>query len=57
MKRLIVMVMLSVSSLCLTLGVRQVQAQPYPSRPIQMIIPNVPGSIMDINSRILSEDL
>jgi tripartite-type tricarboxylate transporter receptor subunit TctC len=32
-------------------------AQPYPNRNIQFIIPNVPGSIMDINSRILIEDL
>jgi tripartite-type tricarboxylate transporter receptor subunit TctC len=32
-------------------------AQPYPNRNIQFIIPNVPGSIMDINSRILTEDL
>ncbi|HUL24044.1 MAG TPA: tripartite tricarboxylate transporter substrate binding protein, partial [Thermodesulfobacteriota bacterium] len=57
MKRLIPMVILSVASLGLTLGVPQAQAQSYPSRSIQMIIPNVPGSIMDINSRILSEDL
>jgi len=34
-----------------------VQAQTYPSRPIQLIIPNVPGSIMDINSRMLAEEL
>ncbi len=32
-------------------------AQPYPSRPIQLIIANVPGSIMDINSRALSDEL
>jgi len=32
-------------------------AQPYPNRPIQLIIANVPGSIMDINSRALSEEL
>jgi len=34
-----------------------VQAQTYPSRPIQLIVPNVPGSIMDINSRTLAEEL
>jgi tripartite-type tricarboxylate transporter receptor subunit TctC len=33
------------------------QAQTYPGRPIQLIIPNVPGSIMDINSRTLAEEL
>jgi tripartite-type tricarboxylate transporter receptor subunit TctC len=32
-------------------------AQPYPNRPIQLIIANVPGSIMDINARALSEEL
>jgi tripartite-type tricarboxylate transporter receptor subunit TctC len=37
--------------------VPQTQAQKYPNRTIQMIIPNVPGSIMDINSRLLAEDL
>jgi len=57
MKRLIFAAILSLTILGLALGVNQVQAQPYPSRPIQLIIPNVPGSIMDINSRILSEDL
>src|SRR5512139_2285302 len=57
MRRLILVAILSVASLGLTLGVNQALAQPYPSRPIQLIIPNVPGSIMDINSRILSEDL
>ena len=49
--------MLSLTILGLALGANLVQAQPYPSRPIQLIIPNVPGSIMDINSRILSEEL
>ena len=32
-------------------------AQRYPDRPIQYIIPNVAGSIMDINSRLFTEDL
>ena len=57
MKRFILVAILSVASLGLPLGVYPVQAQTYPNRPIQMIIPNVPGSIMDINSRILTEDL
>jgi len=34
-----------------------VQAQTYPTRPVQLIIPNVPGSIMDISSRMLAEEL
>ncbi len=41
----------------LGIGVVSAVAQQYPNRPIQLIIPNVPGSIMDINSRILAEDL
>ena len=57
MKRLLFAAILSLTILGLPLGVNEVHAQPYPSRPIQLIIPNVPGSIMDINSRILSEDL
>ena len=32
-------------------------AQSYPSRPIQVVIPNVPGSVMDICARILSDEL
>jgi len=32
-------------------------AQPYPNRPIQLIIPNVAGSILDITSRLFAEDL
>jgi len=57
MKRLILAAILSLAICGLSLGVNKVLAQPYPSRSIQLIIPNVPGSIMDINSRILSEDL
>lgn len=32
-------------------------AQKFPSRPIQLIIPNVAGSIMDINARVINEEL
>jgi len=38
-------------------GASTLLAQPYPNRPIQLIIANVPGSLMDINSRALSEEL
>jgi tripartite-type tricarboxylate transporter receptor subunit TctC len=34
-----------------------VQAQSFPNRPIQLIIPNVPGSIVDVNARTLSDEL
>jgi tripartite-type tricarboxylate transporter receptor subunit TctC len=56
MKRLIPVAILFVASLGLNLGVNELQAQPYPSRPIQFIIPNVAGSIMDINSRALCDE-
>jgi len=32
-------------------------AQKFPSRPIQLIIPNVAGSIMDINARVVIDEL
>jgi tripartite-type tricarboxylate transporter receptor subunit TctC len=32
-------------------------ADRYPDRPIQVVIPNVPGSVMDINARVLSDEL
>ncbi len=34
-----------------------IQAQTYPARPVQLIVPNVPGSIMDINARLLGEEM
>ena len=33
------------------------EAQPFPQRPVQLIIPNVAGSIIDINARILSDEI
>jgi len=57
MKRLIVASILLLLICGLTIGVPSIQAQRYPGRPIQYIIPNVAGSIMDINSRLLTEDL
>jgi tripartite-type tricarboxylate transporter receptor subunit TctC len=34
-----------------------IHAQPYPNRPIQLIIPNVPGAVMDISGRLLADEL
>lgn len=31
--------------------------QTYPDRPIQLIVPNVPGSIVDVNARLLTGEL
>jgi tripartite-type tricarboxylate transporter receptor subunit TctC len=55
MKRISVFLILMSLGLVLTGGI--VQAQPFPNRPIQLIIPNVAGSIVDINARVLSDEL
>ena len=34
-----------------------IHAQPYPNRPIQLVVPNVPGAIVDICGRALGEEL
>jgi tripartite-type tricarboxylate transporter receptor subunit TctC len=39
------------------LGIPMAQAQPFPSRPIQFIIPNVPGAQSDITARLLAEEM
>ena len=57
MKRSIYMVGLVLIVYGLALGASTSVAQSFPNRPIQLIIPNVAGSIMDINSRILIDEL
>jgi tripartite-type tricarboxylate transporter receptor subunit TctC len=57
MKRTMFIPILSLVVLCVSTGIPVVHAQTYPSRNIQLIIPNVPGSIMDINSRAVSDEL
>ena len=44
-------------TLALSLTGPSTQAQPFPNRPIQLIIPNVAGAIVDINARTLAEEL
>jgi tripartite-type tricarboxylate transporter receptor subunit TctC len=56
MKRLI-LAMILVVSLGLPLGVHQVQAQPYPDRTIQLVIPGAAGSILDVAGRLLGDEL
>jgi len=57
MRRSMVLVGLLLIAYGLGPGVSASLAESYPSRPIQLIIPNVPGSIMDINARVLADEL
>jgi tripartite-type tricarboxylate transporter receptor subunit TctC len=57
MKRSICVVGLFLVACGLNLGIPTVEAQPYPSRPIQVIVPNVAGSIMDVNARAIAAEL
>ena len=57
MKRSILMVGFLITAYVFSAGVSTTFAQPYPNRPIQLIIPNVAGSIVDIISRLFAEDL
>lgn len=41
----------------LCIGAQTLQAQPYPSHPIQLVIPGAPGDAGDIAGRLLMEEL
>ena len=57
MRRSFFIVSLSLIICGLGMGASTTLAQPYPDRPIQLIIPGAAGSILDIAGRILAEDL
>jgi tripartite-type tricarboxylate transporter receptor subunit TctC len=57
MKRLIFIVGLFSVVLALGLITTTIQAQPYPNRNIQLIIPTTPGAGMDITGRLVAEEL
>lgn len=57
MKRSVLLVCLTWMVGALAVNAPVARAQRFPDRPIQLIIPNVPGSIMDINARVLTEEL
>ena len=57
MKRVILAVCLFCGVYGTGMGILPAEAKQYPNRPIQLIIPNVAGSIMDINARVISEEL
>jgi tripartite-type tricarboxylate transporter receptor subunit TctC len=54
-KHLDAFLLLLFSALVMVGGIAE--AQPFPQRPVQLVIPNVPGSIIDINARILSDEI
>jgi len=57
MNRHIFIVLSSFVVFVLCVGIQTTQAQNYPSRPVQFIVPGTPGSIIDITGRVLAEDL
>jgi tripartite-type tricarboxylate transporter receptor subunit TctC len=57
MRRFIFVVGLGMVIYGLGMGTPTVQAQPYPNRPIQLIIPGASGSILDIAGRLLGEEI
>ena len=57
MKRRMGVICLSISFCVLSLSAAMVHAQPYPSKPIQMIISNPAGGGGDVNARIMAVDV
>ena len=57
MRRFILIVCLFLLFCTLFIRVQTLQAQPYPSHPIQLIIPGAPGDAGDIAARLLMEEL
>jgi tripartite-type tricarboxylate transporter receptor subunit TctC len=57
MKRLILIVIILFSICTFSLTTTTIQAQPYPNRNIQLVIPSTPGAAMDITGRLVAEEL
>ena len=57
MKRRMGVICLSISFCVASLSAAMVHAQPYPSKPIQMIISNPAGGGGDVNARIMAVDV
>jgi len=57
MKRHILITISAFVMLGLCSGVPTIQADTYPNRPVQFIVPGTPGSIIDITGRVLAEDM
>ena len=57
MRRFILIVCLFLFFCTLFVRVQTLHAQPYPSRPIQLVIPAAPGDAGDLSARLLMEEL
>lgn len=57
MKRLIFISILSLVVLGFGIDIPMIQAQPYPNRPIQLILPGAAGSILDVMGRLLGDEV
>jgi tripartite-type tricarboxylate transporter receptor subunit TctC len=57
MKRSVFIVSLLLIACGFSAGVSTTFAQPYPNRPIQLVIPGAAGSILDIAGRVLGDEL
>ena len=59
MRRFVLILLVGLFSFICTLGLitTTTQAQPYPNRPIQLIIPATPGAAVDIAGRLVADDL
>jgi len=51
------LLVLSLLLIGFSFGTQTIHAQPYPNRPIQLIIPGTAGSILDITGRLLADEL
>ena len=56
MKRVLFVAGFSLIIYGISIGIEPVHAQPYPSRPIQFVIPLVASSALDVNGRIFAEE-
>jgi len=57
MNRPIVVTVLLLMAYGFSVGIPTLQAQPYPNRPIQLIIPGTAGSIVDIVGRLTADEM